>query len=102
MAAEMNLFEFHVLCSQAYVSAPLVLPFPDEVKYKYIYICIFNFSYIYISCKLLNYTNAHMKTILVTDNHLEHQCFQIAQSLILEPPSGEIPSTHRPIPVGYI
>ena len=42
------------------------------------------------------------KTIIVTDNHLEHQCFQIVQSLTLEPPSGEFPSTHRRIPVRYI
>ena len=45
---------------------------------------------------------AVVKTIIVTDNHLEHQCFQIVQSLTLEPPSGEFPSTHRRIPVRYI
>ena len=34
LSGKLNLFEFHVLCSQAYVSAPLFLPFPDGVKEK--------------------------------------------------------------------
>ena len=52
---------------------------------NYIYICIlFNFLiYMYINFMqyLSSYINVHMKTIIVTGNHLEHQCFQIVQSL---------------------
>ena len=71
----------------------------------YIYIHVFFlFIYMYINFMqhLSKYRSVHMKTILVVDNYLEHQCFQIAQSLTLEPPFGEFPSTHRRIPVRYI
>jgi hypothetical protein len=70
--------------------------------YIYVYVFFIFLIYIYISCKLLNYTNVHMISIIVSANHLEHQCFQIVQSLTLEPPSGEFPSTHRRIPVRHI
>ena len=71
--------------------------------YTYVFL-IFFVIYVYFNCMqyLSNYLNVHMKTILVTDNHLEHQGFQIVQSLTLEPPSGEFPSTHRRIPVRHI
>ena len=72
---------------------------------QYIYIHVFFlFIYMYINFMqhLSKYRSVHMKTILVVDNYLEHQCFQIAQSLTLEPPFGEFPSTHRRIPVRYI
>ena len=69
--------------------------------YIYVFYLIFLFIYMYINFMqyLSSYINVHMKTIIVTGNHLEHQCFQIVQSLTLEPPSGEFPSTHRRIPV---
>ena len=81
------------------------------IYYIYIYICILficliclydMYSYILFMQYLSNYINVHMNTIIVTDNHLEHQCFQIVQSLTLEPPSGEFPSTHRRIPARHI